>query len=130
MFRTVLFLLATTTLVFSSCEGGTELTKTFKNQSEEEIRLVLFNPVWGRPQGDTLTLLPMSDMQYYAGGGERRFFDYPDCLDEIDRIQVTLPSGKKLKKDIMDPANWTMESTGKNYQVHHCVFVITGADIE
>ena len=119
-------------MLFSACEGGTDAHKEFINNTNSDLQLIIYrnDAIMTTDAVDTILVSANQHTDYYVGGGDRQFFDYPDCLTEIDSIQVTVADGKTLIKNLMDVENWSKETSGNRSILHNCIIEINPEDIQ
>ena len=115
-------------LILSSCEGGTTFTKTIYNDSSEEIELTMYSYM---VQTQHFTIKPKEAQQIYWNDEIGSFVDDSyTCTQSLDSVKITILSGNKLKKNIMDSTNWYASSKGGRNSREDCYFAFTDEDIE
>lgn len=124
----VLILSISASILFSSCEGGTTFTKSIDNRSTETIQVML-KSIYGN--SEETTILPNESKQIFWDD-QMGFFvdDSYTCTQLIDSIKLTITNNKVLTKDIMDPENWTRNSTNGRNSREDCLFTLTNNDLQ
>ncbi len=117
--------------ILFSCSGESNTSRTIKNSSEKEIRIVIYR--FGIPSNDTLKLNPGEEriisLQNSNSGSE----DPPDCAARLDSAWSWVEGGGTLNKRIQNTSDWDVETervkTLPPEYEHTCVFEIEDSDI-
>jgi|GEM_PF-1833231 len=113
---------------WTSCEGGTFFTKTIDNKSSETITVKLFT-IYG--DNNTVMINSNEAKEIYWDDHIGSFVDENyNCTEMIDSVVLSISSGKKLTKDIMNPDQWIRNSKGGRNAREDCVFTITNNDFQ
>jgi hypothetical protein len=129
MIKMIPFLLLSALII--SCSGETVTTRTIDNQSNREIKFLLYRA--GTQQGDTIKLAPDSEKRISLSTTDKALDESPNCAERIDSAYVEVVGGGTLMKDISRNIYWTTtsnESDGFPREVsYECVFLIRNTDI-
>ena len=118
-------------ILITGCSGETNYETFIRNNSEKDIKILLYNN--GFPRGDTLNLTPNSSKLVSRGNSSSAEEEEPDCADRIDSAFVEIIGGGTLEKDISNGANWEIktdqtQSIPRKFD-HECTFIIRNSDI-
>lgn len=119
-------------LFLFGCNGGSDTTRSIKNSSNKQIKMLIFNNGFAR--GDTLNIAPGETKDFSISSSSDNSGEDPDCSDRIDSAQAFIEGGGELTKLIELRRNWEV-STEKVKVVpvkfeSTCIFTINNSDIE
>ncbi|MCA1762722.1 MAG: hypothetical protein LC664_07000 [Flavobacteriales bacterium] len=119
----VLFLIA--------CSGESNTSRTIKNSSEKEIKIVIYR--FGIPSNDTIKLNPGEERVISLQNSNSGSEDPPDCAARLDSAWSWVEGGGMLNKRIQNTSDWDVETervkTLPPEYEHTCVFEIEDSDI-
>jgi len=117
-----------TLLILTCCEGGTTFAKTIYNKSQDTLIVKLYAFSGSL---ETVTINPNESELIYWDDQMGLFTDDSyDCTIELDSVFVTTTDNKNVKKDLMNPDNWTRESKDGRNSREDCTITITAGDIQ
>lgn len=118
-------------LFLTAFSGESNTSRTIKNSSEKEIRIVIYR--FGIPSNDTIKLFPDDErvisLQNSTTGSE----EPPDCTARLDSAWCWVQDGGVLSKRIQNTSDWDVETervkTLPPEYEHTCIFEIRDSDI-
>jgi hypothetical protein len=118
-------------ILLTSCSGETSYETFIRNNSDRDVKILLYNN--GAPRGDTLFLTSNSSESISRGSSNQAEEDEPDCAERIDSAYVEISGGGALEKDISEGSNWEVETDQTQHIPrkfdHECTFTINDSDI-
>lgn len=118
-------------LFLASCSGETVTTRSIKNNSDKNLKIVVYRDGRG---SDTLRLDHGQSYQLSVSNSNKGSDEEADCVWEIDSAYTKVEGGGILTKKIQNSDNWDSESEKvktipPDYE-NNCIFNIYNSDIE
>lgn len=121
-------ILAPFLLFFSSCDPGHSFERNLQNNTNRDIKIYFSHQAIRQYPTDTVLAKANSKTTLFVQGGLGKYREPINPMDGIDSVKTYIENGG-LKKDIMNPDNWSVEIR-KRTSAHKYTFTVNNVDIE